>query len=92
MMKHFVVVNNIGHYFNEMTFHQDTNATRLRTCALCRNLLQKGNQIYLIVNNNIVFPNVFVHKECSDKYGMEKTIRMLIRDYQVACFFKHWFF
>lgn len=92
IIMNYVTLDNESHYFNKMIYQLDRVASRLRVCALCRKPLLKGEGIYLIVNNNKVFPNIIVHKECSDKLGMMKTVKVLRRDYQIACFFRHWFY
>lgn len=35
-----------------------------KMCPLCGKKISKGLSVYLIVNNYVLFPNVFVHSKC----------------------------
>jgi len=53
-------------------------------CPFCNNAVQEGEEIYLVVNNNKLFPNVFGHTHCVEIPDEELTNKCLelVNDYQ----------
>ena len=51
-------------------------------CPLCLKKIHEGDKIYLIVNNHILFPNIFVHKTCVG--SKRECVRSLIASYKIA--------
>lgn len=52
------------------------------TCPICNNNLEDGG-LYLIINNYVLFPNVFIHKDCIDKPD-ETVVEYLKLSYEKA--------
>lgn len=46
-------------------------------CAVCNKKLNPGNDIYLLVNNNRLFPNVWAHMKCVKNYGKYTTVMFI---------------
>lgn len=51
-----------------------------KTCPLCCKKISKGLSVYLIMNNYILFPNVFVHSRCVS-LEKEDCIKQLVSSY-----------
>ena len=48
-------------------FHKHTYGNRYKRddiCPLCNKQIIKGDNLYLLINNYRLFPNVFVHIDC----------------------------
>lgn len=79
---------------NKVFFHGRNSMYRLKDakiCPLCLKKICKGDSIYLIMNNYILFPNLFVHKACVS--SKEECIKQLVSSYEEAkkAFKKHEF-
>ena len=48
-------------------------------CPLCFKKIQNKDEVYLIINNYILFPNIFVHRACVG--SKEECVRQLKSSY-----------
>ena len=60
-------------------------------CHICKKEIEPECQIYLVCNNYLWFPNCLVHKDCIDEMSFEEVFIFLIKDYEDAKKFEHWF-
>jgi len=54
---------------------------RTRTCGLTRKLIQSGDKISLIMNNDVAFPNKWVMTDALEEMGVDSAIRYLKQRY-----------
>lgn len=79
-----IIIDGQTHYLISMTaskmMERKENASR--TCALSRRLIQTGDEITLISNNFVCFPNKMVLTEEMNSIGVEKSIRHIKERYE----------
>lgn len=46
-------------------------------CAICNKNLIKNDDLYLIINNNILFPNIWAHIKCVKNYGKYISVKFM---------------
>lgn len=61
MTKEIFLYNKTKVWFNKRVYNSKYNKN---ICPLCLKKIYEGNEVYLIINNYILFPNIFVHKPC----------------------------
>lgn len=49
-------------------------------CAVCNQKIYKGDTLYLIMNNHVLFPNVYVHDTCVEP--KEECVAYLTNNYK----------
>ena len=63
MHKEIVVYKGIRTHFRYLKYRNlDKESTDM--CPLCRKKIVTGDELWLIMNNYVLFPNMFVHKNC----------------------------
>lgn len=59
-------------------------------CVICEKKIKMGDEISLLMNNNKLFPNIWIHnKHISDKYDLKWTMTYIIYKYQKYLSFKN---
>ena len=46
-------------------------------CAICNKKFEKGNDLYLIINNGVLFPNIWAHIKCVKSYGKHISVMFI---------------
>ena len=62
MSKEAVIYNKIKTFFRKLKY--SGKYKRDDVCLLCNKQIVKGDDIYLLINNYVLFPNIFVHVDC----------------------------
>lgn len=89
----FVTHRGFPTYYRQMIYKFiKGHAQENKICHMCRNKIQYDQNVYLLINNYKLFPNVLVHKKCFDEMGPQNSVIFLYNDYQEALKYKHWFF
>jgi hypothetical protein len=53
-------------------------------CPLCREQIHGSGHIYMILTNNVLFPNILCHDACVDAHEIAKAIRLMAAEYKEA--------
>ena len=68
-----ILYNEIIVFFHNRIYKKGYNR---EICPLCSKKIHEGDEVYLIINNYILFPNIFVHKSCiSSKKDCVKQLK-----------------
>ena len=79
MSREMVVYKGTKVFFHSMIY-KDAIKSQEEWCALCNKKIYKGDTIHLIMNNQSLFPNVYVHEACIE--SKESCIEQLIENYK----------
>ena len=71
----------------ERVLHIWNTMNKTVDCRLCKVLLHKGDQTFLLMNNYTLFPNCFVHQAC----WSDLTDEVLSTNWEEAQLYKGWF-
>lgn len=72
MGKKMFLYNETKVWFHERIYNPKYDKS---ICPLCFKKLQNKDKVFLIINNYILFPNVFVHRSCvGSKSGCIKSL------------------
>jgi len=53
-----------------------------KICPLCRGEVKEGDKCKFLMNNYMLFPNVFVHEACFEQSEPIEAIKWLCKDYK----------
>ena len=67
-MKVMIEIDGIKTWFSSY-LNSRCNFDEDHFCAICNKKLTKGNDIYLLINNGVLFPNIWTHQKCVKNYG-----------------------
>lgn len=79
MIKEIILYKDTKVFFSE-TQYVNVDKTWEEQCALCRKKLGKGDKLYLIMNDYILFPNLYVHRACAP--SKEECVEQLVKSYK----------
>lgn len=51
-------------------------------CAICKKEFKEGAKLTLLINNNKLFPNVWVHDDCIEDEELELIFEALTKEYR----------
>ena len=63
-----IEINGIKTWFN-LYLNSLCNFKDDHFCAICNKRFENGDDIYFILNNNVLFPNMWAHMKCVNSYG-----------------------
>lgn len=91
MSREMIVHKGVKVFFHTMVY-RDSIKMQEEWCAVCNKKIYKGDAIYLIMNNQVLFPNAYVHEACID--SKELCVNILTADYnrfkEFASMYKFW--
>lgn len=86
-MREKVYINDKICWFIDTVFPQDwTNDRSKPICPICNEEFETADKMYMVISNNILFPDCFIHKSCS-AHTFEDTGNNIIRLYNE---YKEW--
>ena len=62
MSKEVVIYKKVKTFFRGLQYNNKYK--RDDVCPLCNKQIIKGDNLYLLINNYKLFPNIFVHQSC----------------------------
>ena len=81
-MKKYAIVNGIKVFRYRLIDNHTQWHLPTKTCAICGKEIKDHEEISHLMNNNKLFPNVWVHNiHLDEKYDPEATIIHLVRQY-----------
>ncbi len=83
-MKIKIEIDGISTWIRPMTMTKQRIISRINICPLCREEIKVDADIFLLINNYKLFPNIFVHKKCAEVSGWEVILRILKEDFEMA--------
>ena len=78
MVKEIFIYKKVKVFFRNLKYRNLDKENNI--CPLCRNKIVKGDDLCLIMNNYILFPNMFVHKKCITT--KEECIKKLVKEHE----------
>ena len=88
-IRHNIKIGNDFCVFREMIY-TEIEGHELDICPYCREALEVDDEIYLVMNNNVIFPNKLVHRKCTED-NLENAAKRLRLQYKQALEYAHWF-
>ena len=79
MSREMIVHKGTKVFFHSMVY-RDMIKMQEEWCAVCNKKIYKGDTIRLIMNNQVLFPNVYVHDACIE--SKENCVNYLTEDYK----------
>lgn len=79
MHKKLVTYKGIKVWFKQ-TIYSKAGNRRPDTCPLCNERIVDGDDLYLIINNYKLFPNLYVHRGCAP--SIEECTKHLTKMYR----------
>lgn len=55
-----------------------------KVCPLCEERIRDGSEVFLVINNYILFPNIVIHSNCIDGDPDEEVVRKLKKSFEAA--------
>lgn len=83
MKKLFTTINDIKIFRSQITDRHTQWRLPVKTCVICEKEIKDCEKISLLMCNDQLFPNVWVHdSHITDKYNPEWTIKYIASKYQ----------
>ena len=67
-MYEIIEINGIKTWFSRH-LNSKCNFEEDHFCAICNEKLKRDDNLYLIINNSVLFPNIWTHMKCVKNYG-----------------------
>lgn len=75
-MKELIEINGIKTWFG-LHLKSPCNFKEDHFCAICNKRFKRDDNLYLIINNGVLFPNVWAHKKCVKNYGKYVSVMFI---------------
>ena len=79
MSREMIIYEGTKVFFHSLIY-KDMIKMHEEWCAVCNQKIYKGDTLYLIMNNHVLFPNVYVHDACVEP--KEKCVKYLTESYK----------
>lgn len=91
MHKETIIYQGTRVHFRALKYRNLDNE-RTDMCPLCRKKIVPGDDLWLIMNNYILFPNMFVHRNCvgTKRTCISKLVRERAAFRKVVAKYKFW--